>query len=303
MAAGAVANLSVLLTANTAKFSADMGRASKSLGTIRSAALTAQRGIRLAFGGIAVAALVRSISGAVAKAREFRVIVNSTTAHRINRLTVSYQAFGNAAARVVLKLLSVAGPALERIIDRLTAVSLWIESKISPQTLRLVGTIISISAAAIVAYNAFKLVVAIQTIWNTKTKIAVVLQTALNALAGNWVAIAAAAVAATGTVIALNAAFGDFGDDASKDVKGVRSEVDKLKQSMLGLQAVQIGMRGRDFMERSSVKPQSELGKFLAERDDAGLKAIADELAKVREEQNERANRRYIHGGPGHLMI
>lgn len=304
MAAGAVANLSVKLTANTARFSADMARSAKSLHSIRSAAVTAQRGIRLVFGGVAVVGLVRMLSSAVSKAKEFRVIVDNTTANRINRLTMSYQAFGNAATRVVLKILSVAGPGLEKLIDRLTAAALWLESKINPQTLKLAANIVILTTSMVLAYNAFKLVVAVQALWNTRLKVAVTLQAILNALTGNWVAIAAAIAVAAGTTVALTAAFGEFGDDGEKDVKGVRSEVDKLKQSMMGLQQVSVGRMGIDFIPRSTLQTGSELGQYLSSQENVvtETKRVREELAKTRAAQEERANRRYQRAGPGHVL-
>jgi hypothetical protein len=283
-----VGNLAFILIAKTGQFAAGMRKAQRPLMDLQRSAKTVQRGVRLAFSAIALRGFISALTGAVTKSRQLGVSLDAASTVNLDGLYRSMQALQFTVARLTTRIVAGLAPAISAFIDRITAAALWIDGKLSPGILNLAKQTVFLGTSLLAAAAAIKIVVVVQKLWNSAAKIGVVLQATLAALTGNWVALAAGVAVAGGTMIGLNAAFKEFGEDSKKNVGGVRSEVDALKRSMLGLGDIKVGRMGLDFQPMSTLRNNPQMQGMLQGTSGQGMAADMRTVANATRSQSRR---------------
>lgn len=302
--ASSVANLSVLLTAKTGQFGAQMNAARRPLMRLQSAARTVQRGFRIAFSVVLARGFIGMLKSAVGRARELGVQIDAISRKRIHGLVRSYQAFTHVLVRLGVKIVSAVAPAVSKLIDRLTAAAMWLERKLTPAMLHNIWTVAKWSAALALAAVAVKTVIAIAGLWAMRLKAVAIAQALVLSLSGpaGWAALAVGAAAFGVALYGINTAFKDM----EKGAGAAGDEIDSLKAKMRGLTQVKVGRMGIDFAPISTVRPMSDAGRALAGQESAAAAAIESlrrDAAAREERQRDERNRRYLTATPGGFLF
>lgn len=288
MAAGAVANLAVLLTAKTGRFAADMNRAHKPLLQLQSTARTVQRGVRLAFSVVLARGFVSTLRQAVMRAGELGVRIDRVSRMRIHGLVRSYQALGHVMTRLGVRIASMLAPTLEKMIDTLGAATIWIEQRLTPAALKNALTTAKWGAAVLAAVSAMGIAINVIVRLQSALKGVAIAQAAVQAFSGpkGWAVLAVGAAAFGATVWGVNKAFKALESDATDNLEGLGKQFEALKSTMRGLGAVGFGRVGADFVSRSMLSPSGDISRMWAAQLTAA-DAIAKQTALMEQHRRE----------------
>lgn len=286
--ASAVTNLAVQLTARTGKFAAQMNEARRPLMRLQSAARTVQRGFRIAFSVILARGFIGMLKSAVTRAQELGVRIDQISRKRIFGLTRSYQAFTHVMVRLGVRIASAVAPAVVNLLRHLTAAAMWLEQRLTPATIRNIGTVLKWAAALFVAVTAIRALIVIMKYWKTAMKGIAVAKAALLSLSGpaGWATLAVGAAAFGATLYGINKAFSGMADDAS----GANAEIKRLESTMRGLGSVGVGRLGIDFSTESRLM-QSPTLRAIRALEQTNSASAAAEIVKLREDVKARADR------------